>query len=169
MNARNATLEALVEEPPFAREEKEVFRLAREAMDEITRKLSRDVLARTPVGASGNLQGSIIAYVRGDIPGELRGVVASRVPHARHVEFGRQAGGAMPPWREGSLLYRWVVRKLEPRGGDFESVAFLVARVIARRGIRGRRMFSRAFEENQGWIEVRIGQLMDDIARRIGG
>ncbi len=169
MNHRSATLEALAETPPNAREEEEVFRLAREAMAEITGMLRREVMTRTSIGASGNLRGSIFVEIEGDIPGELRGVVASRAPYADPVEFGRRPGSAMPPWREGSPLHLWVVRNLESRGDDFESVAFLVARAIARRGIRERRMFTRAFEENQGWIEGRIGQLMDEIARKIGG
>ncbi|MDE0331596.1 MAG: HK97 gp10 family phage protein [Nitrospinae bacterium] len=169
MFPRYIRLESQGEELWNASDETEVFRLAREAMGEITEMLRREVITRTPVGASGNLRGSIFPTIRGDIPGELRGVVASRVPYARYVEFGRRPGGGMPPWREGSSLYRWVVRNLESLDGDFESVAFLVARAIARRGSRGRRMFERALEENQSWIEGRIGQLMEEIARRIGG
>ena len=147
----------------------DVNRLAREAMAGITGMLRREVMARTPVGASGSLRGSIFTEIRGEGRGAIRGVVASRAPYAGYVEFGRRPGGAMPPWREGSPLYRWVVRNLESQGGDFESVAFLVARAIARRGIRGRRMFARAFEENQSRIEGRIRELLDEIARRVGG
>ena len=169
MFRRYLRLETLGEELSNVPEETEVFRLAREAMGEIARKLRRDVMTRTPVGVSGNLRGRIFTYVRGDIPGELHGMVASRTPYAGYVEFGRRAGGGMPPWREGTSLYRWVAHKLDPPDGSIESVSFLVARSIARRGIPARRMFARAFEENQGWIEGRIGQLMDEIARKIGG
>lgn len=168
MRRRYMAFETLAEAPPIAREE-EVFRLAREAMAEITGMLMREAITRTPIGASGNLKGSIFTEIKGENPSVLRGVVASRVPYAGYVEFGRRAGGAMPPWREGSPLYRWVVRNLESRGGDFESVAFLVARAIARRGIPERRMFARAFEENQRRIDGRIRELLDEIARRVGG
>ena len=169
MRRRYTTLETLVEAPPIAREQAEVFRLAREAMAGITGMLRREVMTRTPVGASGNLRGSIYTEIKGENPGALRGVVASRAPYAGYVEFGRRPGGAMPPWREGSPLYRWVVRNLESQGGDFESVAFLVARAVARRGIPGRRMFARAFEDNQSRIDRRIRELVDEIARRVGG
>ena len=169
MRRRYMAFETLAEAPPIAREEEEVFRLAREAMAEITGMLMREVITRTPIGASGNLKGSIFTEIKGENPSVLRGVVASRVPYAGYVEFGRRAGGGMPPWREGSPLYWWVVRNLESRGGDFESVAFLVARAIARRGTRGRRMFARALEENQRRIEERIRELLDEIARRVGG
>lgn len=169
MLRRYESFEALAELPPTAREETEVFRLAREAMADVTGMLGREVMTRTPVGASGNLRGSIFTEIKGEGRGAIRGVVVSRVPYAGHVEFGRRAGGAMPPWREGTPLYRWVVRNLESRNGEFESVAFLVARAIARRGTRGRRMFARAFEENQRRIEGRIRELLDGIARRVGG
>ena len=169
MLRRFSSFEALAEAPPGAREEAEVFRLAREAMAEITGMLRREVITRTPIGASGNLKGSIFTEIKGKNPGVLRGVVASRADYADHVEFGRRPGGAMPPWREGSPLYRWVVRNLESRGGDFESVAFLVARAIARRGIKGRRMFARALEDNQHRVDGRIRELLDEIAGRVGG
>lgn len=169
MRRQYTSLETLVEVPPIAREEAEVFRLAREAMAGITGMLSREVMTRTPVGASGNLRGSIYTEIKGENPSVLRGVVASRVPYAGYVEFGRRAGGAMPPWREGSPLYRWVVRNLESDNGDFESVAFLVARAIARRGIRGRRMFARAYHENRSRIDRRIRELVAEIARGVDG
>ena len=168
MFRRYVTLEDLPEVPPIAQEE-EVFLLAHEAMAEITEMLRRGVMTRTPIGASGNLRGSIYTEIKGEDPQVLRGVVASRVPYARYVEFGRRAGGRMPPWREGSSLYRWVAHKLGPPDGYTESVSFLVARAIARRGIPGRRMFARAFEDNQSRIEGRIRELLDDIARRVGG
>ncbi|MDE0341235.1 MAG: HK97 gp10 family phage protein [Nitrospinae bacterium] len=169
MLRRYESFEDLAEAPSTVREEAEVFRLAREAMADVTGMLRREVITRTPIGASGNLKGSIFTEIKGENPGVLRGVVASRAPYAGYVEFGRRAGGATPPWREGSPLYRWAVRNLESRNGDFESVAFLVARAIDRRGIRGRRMFARALEENRSRIDGRIRELLDEIARRVGG
>ena len=169
MLRRYESFEALAEPPPTAREEAEVFRLAREAMAEVTGMLRREVVMRTPVGASGNLRGSIFTEIKGEGRGVIRGVIASLAEYADHVEFGRRPGGVMPPWREGSPLYRWVVRNLESRSGDFETVAFLVARALARRGIKGRHMFTRAFADNQSRIEGRIRELLDEIARRVGG
>ncbi len=167
MLRRYVTLEELPEAPAIAWER--VFHLAHEAMAEITGMLRREVMTRTPVGASGNLRGSIFTEIKGENPGVLRGVVASRVPYAGYVEFGRRAGGRMPPWREGTSLYRWVAHKLGPPDGSTESVSFLVARSIARRGIKGRRMFAQAFEDNQRRIDGRIRELLDEIARRVGG
>ena len=167
MFRRYVTLEDLPEAPPIAWEE--VFRLAREAMAEVTEMLRREVMTRTPIGASGNLRGSIYTEIKGEDPQVLRGVVASRVPYARYVEFGRRAGGRMPPWREGSSLYRWVAHKLKPPDGYIERVSFFVARAIVRHGTSGHRMFARAFEENQSRIDRRFGELADEIARRHSG
>lgn len=167
MFRRYVTIEELPEAPAIAWEG--VYHIAREAMAEITGMLRREVVMRTPVGASGNLRGGIYTEIKGENPSVLRGVVASRAPYARYVEFGRRAGGGMPPWREGTSLYRWVAHKLGPPDGSIERVSFLVARSIARRGITGRRMFARAFEENQGRIDRRIRELLDEIARRVGG
>ena len=158
-----------MEAPPIAREQAEVFRLAREAMAGITGMLRREVMTRTPAGVSGNLRGGIYTEIKGENPGVLRGVVASRVPYAGYVEFGRRPGGGMPPWREGTPLYRWVAYKPGPPDESVERVSFLVARAIARRGIPGRRMFARALEENQGRVDRRIRELLDEIARRVGG
>ncbi|MCE2453353.1 MAG: HK97 gp10 family phage protein [Nitrospinae bacterium] len=163
MFRRYVTLEELPEMPTIAWEG--VLLLAHESMAEITGMLRREVIARTPIGASGNLRGSIYT----EIKGVLRGVVASRTPYARYVEFGRRAGGRMPPWREGTSLYRWVAHKLGPPDGSIERVSFLVARSIARHGIPGRRMFAHAFEDNQSRIDRRIRELVDEIARRVSG
>ena len=138
-------------------------------MAEITEMLRREVMTRTPIGVSGNLRGSIYTEIKGEDPQVLRGMVASRTPYARYVEFGRRPGGGMPPWREGSSLYRWVAHKLDPPDGYIERVSFLVARGIVRHGTSGHRMFARAFDENQSQIDRRIRELLDDIARRVGG
>lgn len=152
-----------------ARAKEDVLRLAREALDDAAGMLGRETRKRTPSGATGALRGSVFTEVRGAERGAPRGVVASRAAYAAHVEFGRPPGGAMPPWRKGSPLYLWAARKLAPRGGSFESAAFLAARAIAGRGARGRYMFARALEENGGRIERRLEALADEIARRIGG
>ena len=167
MLRRYVTLEELPEVPAIAWEG--VFLLAHEAMAEITGMLRREVITRTPIGASGNLKGSIYTEIKGENSSVLRGVVASRVPYAKYVEFGRRAGGAMPPWREGTSLYRWVAYKLGPPDGSIGRVSFLVARSIARHGIPERRMFAHAFEDNQRRIEGRIRELLDEIARIVGG
>ena len=120
MLRRYVTLEELPEVPAIAWEG--VFLLAHEAMADITGMLRREVITRTPIGASGNLKGSIYTEIKGENSSVLRGVVASRVPYAGYVEFGRRAGGGMPPWREGTSLYRWVAYKLGPPGVYREGV-----------------------------------------------
>lgn len=169
MRGRDSRTGGFLEARLGARAKEDVLRLAREAMADVAETLGREVRRRTPSGATGALRRSVFAEVRGTGRGALRGVVASRAAYAAHVEFGRPPGGAMPPWRKGSPLYLWAARKLAPRGGSFESAAFLAARAIAGRGARGRYMFARALEENGGRIERRLDALADEIARRVGG
>lgn len=169
MGGRKGLFEGMGERRSGALEEADVLRLAREAMADVAWMLRREVVRRTPLGATGNLRGSVFAETRGDGRGRVRGVVFSVADYAPYVECGRRAGGALPPWRRGSPLYAWVVRNLEPRGGSFESAAFLVARAIARRGTRGRHMFARAFDENRGRVAERFDALAEEIGRRICG
>ena len=157
LNARPGALEA------------EVLRLAREAMAEVVETLGREARRRTPSGATGELRGSVFTGIRGDGRGAVTGMVASRCPYAAPVEFGRPPGSPLPPWRKGSPLHLWAARKLAPRGGSPESAAFLAARAIAGRGVRGRFMFARALDENGSRIERRLDALAREIAERVGG
>ena len=119
MFRRYVTFEDLPEVPPIAWEE--VFLLAHEAMAEVTEMLRREVMARTPIGASGNLRGSIYTEIKGEDPQVLRGVVASRVPYAK-IRGIRTPGGRRNAALEGGVVpvslggpqtevARWVYRE----------------------------------------------------------
>ena len=146
-----------------------VFEAAREAVGDIADYFQREVVRRTPSGATGALRASIRARVRGQTLDALRGEVASPLAYARTVEYGRPPGSSIPPWRAGSPLYLWTRRRVSVGDGEVERVSFLIARAIGRRGIRGRFMFRDAFEAGRGWIEERVGRLGEEIARRLGG
>lgn len=59
-------------------------------------------------------------------------VVFSDKRYAPAVEFGRKAGGKLPPYQKGSSLEKWVRIKM-----GTEVSPFLVARSIARKGTKG--------------------------------
>jgi hypothetical protein len=65
-------------------------------------------------------------------------------PHAPIVERGRRAGAAMPP---PDAIARWVRRRLGVSESEARSVAFVVARAIATRGLVGRKIAERAAPE----------------------
>jgi len=74
-------------------------------------------------------------------------LVGSNAPHASPTEFGRSAGARMPP---PDALKPWLRRKGLP-----ESMAFPLARAIARRGIQARPAFQNALAQ-KGAAHVRL-------------
>lgn len=63
-------------------------------------------------------------------------VISNVVPYADTIEYGRKPGLPPPPPRE---LIGWVRRKLRLKPSDkVETVAYLIARAIGRRGLKAR-------------------------------
>lgn len=112
--------------------------------------------------SDGILQGSIIVSTPDDVNKVLNafgkrvsftGEYYSTKEYVEAIEYGRELGAKMPPWKEGSSLYRWVEKNaseigIEP-GANLESVSFLIARKIADWGFRdpytdGWRMFQKS-------------------------
>jgi len=137
--------------------------MARDAMAVSLGLFEEAVVDATPVGATGILRGSIMTDIRGSGV-NLTGRVFSQDQPVKvaSVETGRRPG-RMPPWRAGSALHLWVVRKL---GGD-ERTAFLVARVIGRRGTTGARMFERGFTARREDVLRLWDRAVTDLIRRL--
>lgn len=98
---------------------------------------------------TGLLRGSITPSVSVGAT-EIKGVVGSNVKYAPFMELGTR-----PHWPPISALETWARRH--------GMVAFLVARAIARRGLKARKFLQRAFDENRG----RIVQIFKDEVNRI--
>ena len=67
--------------------------------------------------------------------------ISNVAPYGYNIEAGRRPGARQPPVRVGGKLHLWVRRKLGIT--DYvmaRKVAFFIARKIARRGIRRRRV-----------------------------
>ena len=137
------------------------------AVQGIVEDIATQARARTPVGVSGILRASIGTKVTlgTDAAHLARGEVFSgaQAPYAEFVEYGRRPG-KFPPWGEGSSLRLWVQRVI----GD-GSRTFIIARAIARRGIRGRFMFTQAMATVRPSIEPRLRAALDRAARLISG
>jgi hypothetical protein len=101
----------------------------------------------TPVGATGNLFGGVFAEFHQEAPlmYEIIGVHPPADVYAGPVETG--TGPHFPPT---SALVLWVQKKLHI---DDEkqalSVAFAIAKTIAKRGTKGAFMFDQAFQQLQ--------------------
>lgn len=109
--------------------------------------LEGEVKKETPVD-TGRLRASITHKVE-----PFRAIVGTNVTYAPHVEFGTK-----PHWPPLAAMQPWAQRHGFPAG---RQGAFLVARAIARRGTRARRMFQKGVAASR----PRIMQMW----RRVGG
>lgn len=119
-----------------------------EAFRDCTLIVLRDAKIAAPVD-TGRLRASITPEVRveGD---DVLGVVGSNVAYAPMMEMGTR-----PFWPPVAALETWARRH--------GISAFLVARAIARRGIRARRFLQGAFEKNRERIIARIERAAKEI------
>lgn len=120
-------------------------------MDEVERAtvigtglIEQQVVARTPVGATGNLRlawGTDVKRGAGIVRGEVVNPLAYGLP----VEKGRKAG-KMPPIAPIQL---WVTRVLGLSGYEARSAAYVIARAIGKRGTRAANMLKEGFAASE--------------------
>lgn len=87
----------------------------------------------------------------------LTATVSVNRPHARPIHDGRAAGARMPP---PNALVGW-------RGVTAKN-AFVVARAIGRKGIKGDKWLEKALEASRSFIEAEITQAATRALRRMG-
>lgn len=124
--------------PPWA--PIEIERRLRGGMGEALAYLRLLIVDGTPVDR-GILRGSIVTEIRGT-PLGLHGVVAPGVVAAQYadvMELGRRPGAPPPPT---SVIAAWATRH-----GIAAEAAFVIARAIGRRGLKGHHMFQNAAEK----------------------
>ncbi len=114
------------------------------------------------VGVSGEARSKIHGEVREAGPGAVLGVVGGYSDHSLVLEKG-----ADPHWPNVSGLALWVKRKLQVANDRVQSVTYLVARKISRRGLRAQPYLEPAFEDNQGKISKLFEQALANIVRRL--
>lgn len=119
------------------------------------------VAVETPVN-TGTLRNSIGTIIYGEPP-DFSGAVATSIYYAMPVEYGR-APGKMPP--VDAIKY-WVIRKGIAPADEADSVAFLIARAIGRRGTKGAFMFKKGFETATPRVEKYWDQALDRILARM--
>jgi len=103
----------------------------------------------------------------------LGGVVEGRVfsniqrpyPYPLVIEFGRRPGKMPPP----SALRRWVELVIKPPSKDVNGIAYLVARAIGRRGIKGKEPLKKAVESSKTRIGMLFREALDRIAQEMAG
>ena len=120
------------------------------------------VVVETPVD-KGHLRGGIGTEVYGTPP-EFWGRVSTPILYGLPVEYGRKPG-KMPP--VDAIRY-WVVRKGIASGTEADSVAYLIARAIGRRGTKGAHMFQKGWDAALPAVMRQWEELPDRVGERLG-
>ncbi len=121
------------------------------AMKKATLLVTKDAKINAPVD-TGRLRASITPEVRGEGKTVI-GVVGSNVIYAPYMETGTK-----PHFPPLSALQTWAKRH--------GTTAYVVARAIARRGIKGRKYLQRAFEQNRTAIRDLLGKAVKGIVEK---
>lgn len=125
-------------------------RFLRTASEETERRLISEVQAKMRFD-TGAEKKSVKSSRSGSV---LRSslTIYSDLIQAQVDEFGRRPGAKMPPFGNGSVLRDWVQRKINPEPKKLGGVTFLVARKIAKKGIRANHPFERTFNDNKSRV-----------------
>lgn len=105
------------------------------------------VKGSTPVN-TGTLRSSIQSIIKGRKL-NWQGRLTTPLLYGEVVEFGRRAGKQPPT----DAIKMWVIRKGIASGKEADSVAYLIARKIGKRGTRGAFMFTAGFDDGKPIVE----------------
>lgn len=143
------------------------------AMDASLDLIEEQVVVRTPVNID-LLRGSIDHTIFGEPP-NFRGEVFTPLVYGIVVERGRRAGAKAPPiapiifWvRRKKIVFTRVLKSGKTVPLSIESTAFLIARAIGRRGIKGKFMFEKGFEAALPHVLRTWEKVPENIVARLG-
>lgn len=139
----------------------------RQAMAKSTMIVEGEVKPLTPVGVSSRLRNSIGSQISG-FGGQLQGKVGSTLSKSEEypltMEFGRNRGSKMPPPK---ALERWVQLVLGIDSADTRGIAFVIARTIRTRGIKGRGFFKQGWRASEPRVKRAFASALHDLTREI--
>ena len=134
-------------------------------MNQVAANFAGEITREAPHGADSELARGIEAELSFEKPFPKFIVITIRAFYARFVITGTKPH--FPPWRPGSSLHRWARLKLRARNPDV--AAFLIARHISIHGTKANDFVGRGIENGMGFYKRRIGDLAQEIARRMAG
>ena len=126
--------------------------------------LEREVKINTPYGAGPiHLRDTIHSKV--NVAGrKVVGLLGTPAQYGEPVELGTK-----PHFPPVEPLKFWVEKKLGYSGEEAESVAFLIARAISRRGTKGAKMFKRAISDKEAAVERILQEIPAEIIKQVQG
>lgn len=127
-------------------------------MSQTTSVIETEVSTLTPVN-TGALRASIGTTLYGSPSGVYSAIVGTPLLYGEVVERGRRPG-KMPPV---GAIKLWIVRKGIATGSEADSVAYLIARKIARVGTKGAWMFRNGLRRSL----PRVRQIWDNRMKAI--
>jgi hypothetical protein len=152
------------------------------AMHEAVTMAEAAIIPKVPVGISGRLKNSIGSQVLETGPGSIIGKVGSSLKDEEYpkvMEFGRKPG-KMPPV---DALVPWVHRKRiagsysiktkrrlggrAQQGSEDRAVAYMIARSIGRKGIKGHFFMKQGYEKVKGKILNKFKKALNEIAKEM--
>jgi hypothetical protein len=136
------------------------------AMNQSVTALESAIKPLTPVYRA-RLRGSIASEVKQEGPGSIVGRVGSTLKGEEYpavMEFGRKPG-KFPPIEP---LMRWVHLVLGVPNEEARGVAYVVARKIARKGIKGHFFMKKGFEASKAQIADYFVKALQRITEALG-
>jgi hypothetical protein len=152
-------------------------------MEAATKFTVSKIVPGVPVGVSSRLKNSIGSEIRTEGIGSIVGVVGSSLKDEEYpkvMELGRRPGAKMPP---PEALVRWVhvkglagtysVKTHRRQGGKAKvaqqdlQVAFMIARAIARKGIKGRFYMKNGLDKARPSIAKFFKREMDEMMKEL--
>jgi len=121
------------------------------AMKDATLLVQRGAKINAPVD-TGRLRASITPEIR-TMGNEVQGVVGSNVAYAPFMELGTR-----PHWPPIAALEVWAQRH--------GTTAYLVARAIARKGMKAREFLKKAFEDAKDRIYARFDKAVQEVVNK---
>lgn len=136
------------------------------AMNKSVSRIENNVLPFVPVDR-GTLRGSIGSDVKEISSLSIIGRVGSSLSdevYPKVMEFGREPGKKFPPMEPLEAWVRRVILRNEEDEGKIRSVTFLIARKIAKNGIKAREFLKQGFEKSLDDVKGYFAEALENIA-----
>jgi len=134
--------------------------------------LEQQVSERTPVGVSGNARGAWgyePPQMSGTSPPQMTGELRNPLDYVVPLEYGAHwpggKGHTQPP---SAALELWVRRVLEVSAEDAPGVAYVVARSIGRKGLKGVHMLENGWNASQDAFDKLYAEMLVELLIELG-